>query len=60
MELMDNFLKKHGGRLKAAALVLMLLIPFFLYAAAVQGSAVQLKIFLALMAGNMLFVMLKG
>jgi hypothetical protein len=38
----------------------MLLIPFFLYLAAVHGSAFQLKLFLALMAGNMLFVMVKG
>ena len=57
---MENFFGKHAGKLKAAALLLMLLIPFLLYAAAVHGSAFQLKLFLALMAGNMLFVMLKG
>jgi len=57
---MEKFLKKHSGRLKTAALILMLLIPFLLYAAAMHGSAFQLNFFLALMAGNMLFVMVKG
>ena len=57
---MENFFGKHAGKLKAAALLLMLSIPFLLYAAAVHGSAFQLKLFLALMAVNMLFVMLKG
>ena len=57
---MDKFLKKHSGKLKTTALILMLLIPFFLYAAAMHGSAFQVNFFLALMAGNMLFVMVKG
>lgn len=57
---MENFLIRYGGKLKATALILMLLIPFFLYAAAAHGSAFMLKFFLALMAGNMLFVMIKG
>lgn len=57
---MENFLNRYGGKLKATALILMLLIPFFLYAAAAHGSAFMLKFFLALMAGNMLFVMIKG
>ena len=57
---MNEFLKKHSGKLKTTALILMLLIPFFLYAAAMHGSAFQVNFFLALMAGNMLFVMVKG
>ncbi|MGD2015406.1 MAG: hypothetical protein PVF37_06720 [Desulfobacterales bacterium] len=57
---MEKFLSKHSGKLKAAALILMLLIPFCLFAAAMHGSALQVNFFLALMAGNMLFVMIKG
>ncbi|MBW2249995.1 MAG: hypothetical protein JRF60_05050 [Deltaproteobacteria bacterium] len=57
---MDNFLKKHSTRLKTAALILMLVIPFLLYAAASYNSIFQVKLFLAAMIGNMLFVMLKG
>ena len=58
--LMDKFIRKHSGRLKATALILMLLIPFLLYAAALHGSVFQVILFLALMTGNMLFVMIKG
>ena len=57
---MDNFLKQHSGKLKATALILMLLIPFLLYAAALHGSIFQLKLIMVLMIGNMLFVMKKG
>ncbi len=57
---MNNFLRQHSGKLKTTALILMLLIPFLLYAAALHGSAFQLKLFLALMTGNMLFLMKKG
>ena len=57
---MDNFFKKHSTRLKTAALILMLVIPFLLYAAASYNSIFQVKLFLAVMIGNMLFVMLKG
>ncbi len=57
---MDNFIRKHSGTLKAIALILMLLIPFLLYAAALHGSVFQVNLFLALMTGNMLFVMIKG
>jgi len=57
---MDDFFRKHSGKLKATALILMLLIPFLLYAAALHGSVLQLKIFLAFMTGNMLYVMTKG
>lgn len=57
---MEKFLRTHSGKLKTTALILMLLIPFFLYAAAMHGSAFQVNFFLALMAGNMLFVMVKG
>jgi hypothetical protein len=57
---MKNFVSKHSGKLKNTALILMLLIPFFLYAAAMHGSAFQVNFFLVLMAGNMLFVMVKG
>jgi hypothetical protein len=57
---MDNFLIKHSGRLKTTAFILMLVIPFLLYAAASYNSMLQVKLFLALMIGNMLYVMIKG
>ena len=57
---MDNFFKKHGTRLKTAALILMLGIPFLLNAAASSGSLFQVKLMLVLMGINMLYVMLKG
>jgi hypothetical protein len=57
---MDNFLKKHGPKLKTIALIFMLVIPFFLYTAAMHGSLFQVKLFLALMIGTMLFVLIKG
>jgi hypothetical protein len=57
---MNKFIGKHSAKLKTTALILMLLIPFFLYAAAMHGSAFQVNFFLVLMAGNMLFVMVKG
>jgi hypothetical protein len=57
---MNNFFSKHSAKLKTTALILMLLIPFLLYAAALHGSAFQVKLFLALMAVNMLFVMKEG
>lgn len=57
---MDNFFKKHSGRLKTTAFILMLVIPFLLYAAASYNSMLQVKLLLALMIGNMLYVMIKG
>ena len=57
---MTDFFKKYGGRLKSIALVLMLIIPFFLYQSAVNGSNLQTNFFLGLMMINMLFVMMKG
>ena len=57
---MDNFLIKHSGRLKTTALILMLVIPFLLYAAASYDAIFQVKLLLALMIGNMLYVMIKG
>ena len=57
---MDNFFKKHGAKLKAIALVFMLVIPFFLYTAAMHGTIFQVKLFLALMIGTMLFVFKKS
>ena len=57
---MDNFFKKHSSRLKTAALILMLGIPFLLYAAASCNSILQVKLYLALMIGNMLFVLIDG
>ena len=57
---MNTFIEKHGTRLRTAALILMLVIPFLLYAAAWSDSIFLVKLFLALMIGNMLFVMLKG
>ena len=57
---MNNFLRKHSGKLKTTALILMLLIPFLLYAAALHGSVFQVKLFLVIMTGNMLFLMKRG
>ena len=57
---MDNFFKKHGTKLKSLALILMLAIPFLLYTAAMNGSIFQVKVFLVLMIGTMLFVLTKG
>jgi hypothetical protein len=57
---MDNFFKKHDAWLKTAALISMLVIPFFLYAAAAFGSLFQVKLMLVLMGVDMLYVMLRG
>ena len=57
---MTTFIKKHGTRLRTTALILMLVIPFLLYASARYDSIFLVNLFLALMIGNMLFVMLKG
>jgi len=57
---MENFKKKHSARLKTTALILMLVIPFLLYAAASYDSIFQVNLLLAVMIGNMLFVMIKG
>jgi hypothetical protein len=57
---MDNFFKKHGEKLKTIALILMLVIPFLLYTAAMHGTVFQVKLFLVLMVGTMLFIMKKG
>ncbi len=57
---MDNFFKKHESRLKTAALLLMLVIPFLLYAAASFGSLLQVNLILVLMGTIMFYVMLRG
>jgi hypothetical protein len=57
---MDSFLKRHGTKLKTTALILMLVIPFLLYAAALHGSILQVKFFMAIFIVNMLFVMKNG
>ena len=57
---MANFFKKHENKLSAFALIFMLVIPFLLYMAAKQGSAIQIKVFLGLMMAMMLFVMKQG
>jgi len=57
---MNNFFKKHASKLKSTSLILMLTIPFLLYAAAVQGSLFQVKLLLGLFIVNMLFVMKNG
>jgi len=56
----DNFFKKHDTLLKTTALVLMLVIPFLLYAATTYDAIVQVKLLLVLMGADMLYVMLKG
>jgi hypothetical protein len=57
---MDNFFKKHGAKLRSIALIFMLTIPFLLYTAAMHGLIFQIKVFLVLMIGTMLFVLTKG
>ena len=57
---METFFKKHGAHLKTAALILILVIPFLLQAAASNNSIFLVNLFLALMGGVMLFVMIKG
>lgn len=57
---MDNFFKKYGAKLKTIALILILVIPFLLYTAAMHGSVFQIKLFLVIMIGTMLFIMKKG
>ncbi len=57
---MDGLLKKHGNALKTTALILMLAIPFLLYAAASHGSILQVKLLMAVFIANMLFVMKNG
>ena len=57
---MNNFFKKYTTWLKSASLILMLAIPFFLYAAAIKDSPGLVNILLVLMGANMLFAMLKG
>jgi len=57
---MTDFLKKHGARLKAIALTLMLIIPFFLYYAADKDALFLINFFIGMMIINMLFVMKKG
>jgi len=57
---MNNLIKKHASKLQAGALILMLVIPFLLYTAAIYGSVIQVKLILVLMIGTMLFAMKKG
>ena len=57
---METFFKKHGARLKTAALILILVIPFLLQAAASNNSIFLVNFFLVSMGGVMLFVMIKG
>jgi hypothetical protein len=57
---MDSFLKKHGTKLKTTALILMLVIPFLLYSAALHGSILLVKLVMAVFIVNMLFVMKNG
>ena len=57
---MESFLKKHATKLKFAALILMLGIPFLLYAAAANGSVFQVHMLLGFFIVNMLLVMKFG
>jgi hypothetical protein len=57
---MDSFFKKHANTLKTTALILMLAIPFLLYAAALHGSMLHVKLLMAIFIANMLFVMKNG
>ena len=57
---MEHFLNKHAAKLKAIALILMLIIPFLLYAAVVQGPPILVNVLLGLFILNMLFIMKNG
>jgi len=57
---MNDFLKKYTATLKSVSLILMLVIPFFLYQGAMQDSSFQVNLFLGLMMANMLFILKKG
>jgi hypothetical protein len=57
---MDRFLKRHSIKLKTTALILMLVIPFLLYAAALHGSILQVKLFMGIFIVNLLFVLKNG
>jgi len=57
---MNAFFKKHAAAFKAMSLILMLVIPFFLYQGAMQDSMFQVLFFLGLMMANMLFILKKG
>lgn len=57
---MNEFFKKYSAPLKLMALLLMLIIPFFLFQGAIADSVFQVNLFLGLMMANMLFVMTKG
>ncbi len=57
---MEHFLDKHAAKLKAIALILMLVIPFLLYAAVVQGPPTLVNLLLGLFILNMVFIMKKG
>ena len=57
---MESFFKKHATKLKFAALILMLGIPFLLYAAAANGSVFQVHVLLGFFIVNMLLVMKFG
>lgn len=57
---MNNFIEKYNLALKTTVLVLMLLIPFFLYAAAWSDSIFQVNLFLSFMIAIMILVMVKG
>lgn len=57
---MDRFVKKHITAVKTTALILMLIIPFLLYAAALHNSVFQVKILLVTFIINMLCVIKYG
>ena len=57
---MIDWVIKNTGKLRAATLLLMLIIPFLLYAAAEAGSGLWVKLLMAAMAVNMLLVIKTG
>ena len=57
---MYKFLKKHAAKMNFLALILMLVIPFALYIAAIHDSLLLVKSFLGLFIINMLFIMKNG
>ena len=57
---MGDFLKKHGGRLRNICVPVMLVVPFFLYHAALGGSVALVYFLLGIMGVTMLAAMKIG
>jgi hypothetical protein len=58
--MMNSFFQKYGGRLKNFSFVIMMIIPVFLYFAAIHNFGMAVHILLGLMIANMLLAMKVG